>query len=85
MTETGVTAVLRRNDQDVTAAVQFGQWILDTNEARATVTFGPYPQTLHASGIRVLLDGAYDDLVFGDELALPAGQTYRYTLRMGVD
>lgn len=85
MTETGMTAVLTDSSGEATAVVKIDGWIFRDGTARGSALFGPYPQSVSATGVRVELDGATDDVTFGSPLALPAGQTYRYTLTVGVD
>lgn len=84
ITETGMTAVLRDDTKDATASVSLNGWTFRDGQASGSAVFGPYPQPVTATGVRVELDHATDDVTFASPLALPAGQTYRYTLTVGV-
>lgn len=84
LTETGMTAVLRADDGDACTPVAVQGWTFAAGTTRGTAVFGPYPDSVSASGVRISVDGANDDVTFGSVMALPAGQTYRYTLTIGV-
>lgn len=84
LAENHATAMLTRDGQPVSEAVPLAGWIHGDKGSRAEVTFGPYPKIMRATGVRVLADGATDDIEFGGELSLPVGSVYRYTVTVGV-
>lgn len=79
------SAVLRHDGAEVVDPLPFAQWRpTDSGRQRGSVLFGPYKFPVTASSVRVFLDDAFDDVTFGSVLQIPAGQTYRYTLTVGV-
>lgn len=80
----GVAVVLRNGSANTESPVTVTDWTVRDGTGRGVAVFGPYPTSITATGVRHLYKDAVDDDVFTSPLVLPAGQTYRYTLTLGV-
>lgn len=80
----GVSAALDLDGRAVSSHVQVVGWTFSGETASASVTFGPYPQKLSASGVRLIVDDAVSVEPFDSLLTMPAGQTFRADVSIGV-
>lgn len=80
----GASAALDMDGRSVSTPIPVTGWMFEGGRATATVVFGPYAQKVTASGVRLIVDGAESVEPFSSPMTMPAGQTYRATVSIGV-
>ena len=80
----GVSAALELDGRVVSGLLPVSDWRFSGETASASVTFGPFAQKVSASGVRLVVDDAVSVEAFGSLLTMPAGQTFRADVSIGV-
>ena len=80
----GVLAALDLDGRAVSSLIPVADWRFSGETASASVTFGPYPQKVSATGVRLIVDDAVSVEPFDSLLTMPAGQTFRADVSIGV-